>query len=61
MKTTFLKKYQEYCKSKDSHNDIFKMKQQEEEIIEYYVEHFLYNLQSHGIMHLIRPQSKQSS
>jgi hypothetical protein len=25
MKTTFLMKYQEYCRSKDSRNDIFKM------------------------------------
>lgn len=45
MKTAFLMKYQESCKSKDSHNDIFKMKQQEEEILEDYVELFLYNLQ----------------
>ena len=26
MKTTFLRKYQEYCRSKDSRNNIFKMK-----------------------------------
>lgn len=30
MKCTFLKKYQDYCKSKDSKNDIFKMQQLEE-------------------------------
>ena len=44
-KTTLLKKNQEYCKSKYSLNDIFKMKQQEEYILEDYVEHYLYNLQ----------------
>ena len=45
MKTTFLRKYQEYCRSKDSRNDIFKMQQQEEETLEDYVERFVYNLQ----------------
>jgi hypothetical protein len=44
MKTTFLKKYQDYCRTKDSWNDIFNMKQQEEESIEDYIEIFLYNL-----------------
>jgi hypothetical protein len=44
MKTTFLKKYQDYCRNRDSQNDIFKMQQQEEESIEDYVERFLYNL-----------------
>ena len=45
MKSTFLKKYHEYCRSNDFHNDIFKMQQQEYENLEDYVEHFLYNLQ----------------
>jgi hypothetical protein len=45
MKTTFLRKYQEYYRSKDSRNDIFKMQQQEEENLEDYVERFVYNLQ----------------
>ena len=45
MKTTFLRKYQEYCMSKDSHNDIFKMQQQDDENREDYVERFVYNLQ----------------
>ena len=45
MKTTFLRKYQQYCKSKDSRNNIFKMQQQEEETLEDYVEWFVYNLQ----------------
>jgi hypothetical protein len=45
MKIAFLRKYQEYCRSKDSRNDIFKMQQQEDETIEDYVERFVYNLQ----------------
>ena len=45
MKKTFLKKYQDYCKSKDSKDDIFKMQQQEEESLEEYLERFLYNYQ----------------
>ena len=45
MKTNFLKKYQEYCKYKDYQNGIYKMQQQEEEILEDYVERFMYNLQ----------------
>ena len=45
MKSTFLKKYQDYCKSKDSKNDIFKMQQSEEETLEDYLERFLYNYQ----------------
>ena len=45
MKTTFLRKYQEYCRSKYSRNDIFKMQWQEDENIEDYVERFFYNLQ----------------
>jgi hypothetical protein len=45
MKSTFLKKYQDYCRTRDSRNDIFKMQQSEEESLEDYVERFLYNLQ----------------
>ena len=41
----FLKKYQEYCRSKDSKDDIFKMSQQEDESLEEHLERFLYNLQ----------------
>jgi hypothetical protein len=33
MKTIFLKKYQDYCKSKDSHNDIFKIQQLEDVLV----------------------------
>ena len=44
MKTSFLKKYQEYCKPKDSWHDIFKIQQLEYEILEYYLERFIYTL-----------------
>ena len=42
-KSAFLKKYQDYYKYKDSRNDIFKMQQQEDKSLEYYVERFMYN------------------
>ena len=45
MKKTFLKRYQDYCRSKDSKDDIFKMQQQEDESLEEYLERFLYNYQ----------------
>ena len=45
MRTSFLKRYQEYCRTRDSRNDIFRMKQQEDESLEDYVERFIYNLQ----------------
>ena len=45
MKNTFLKKYQDYCKFKDSKDDIFKMQQQEDKSLEEYLEKFLYNYQ----------------
>jgi len=45
VKNTFLNKYQYYCRTRGSRNDIFKMQQQKEESLEDYVEKFLYNLQ----------------
>jgi hypothetical protein len=42
MKYVFLQRYQDYCRVND---DIFGMKQGEEESLEEYVEHFQYNLQ----------------
>ena len=42
MKISFLKKYQDYYKSKESRNDIFK-KQQEDESLEEYLKRFMYN------------------
>jgi hypothetical protein len=44
MKKKFLTKYQPYCKSKDSKEDIFKMTQSEDESLEDYLEKFLYNM-----------------
>jgi len=41
----FIKKYQYYCKSKDSSNDLFKMQLHKDESLEDYVECFLYVLQ----------------
>jgi hypothetical protein len=45
MKAIFLKKYQDYCKSKDSRNDIFKIQQLEDESLEDYMERFAYTSQ----------------
>jgi hypothetical protein len=42
MKDIFLKKCQDYWKSKDSHNDIFKIEQLEDENLEDYMEWFSY-------------------
>eukprot|EP00253_Pinus_taeda_P033242 PITA_33242 len=45
MRRIFLRKYQPYCRSKDSKDDIFRMNQQEDENLEEYLERFAYNLQ----------------
>jgi hypothetical protein len=42
MKDIFLKKYQDYCKTKESRNDIFKIQQLEDENLEDYMERFGY-------------------
>ena len=44
MKTSFLQKYQEYYKPKDSRHDIFKIQQLEDESLEDYLERFIYTL-----------------
>jgi hypothetical protein len=44
MKTVFLQKYQDYCRPKDSKNDIFRVRQQEDESLEDYLERFTYIL-----------------
>ena len=45
MQTLFLDKYKEYCKENDSRgDDIFRISQKEEEILEDYVSHLLYTL-----------------
>lgn len=45
MKKLFSKKYQPYCRTRDSKDDIFRMTQHEDENLEDYLERFLYNLQ----------------
>jgi len=40
----FHKKYQSYCRPRDSKDDVFRMNQQEDESLEEYLEIFLYNL-----------------
>jgi hypothetical protein len=45
MKQAFLKKYQDYCKARDLHEEIFKINQKEDESLEDYMEQFQYNLQ----------------
>ena len=44
MKNSFLQKYQEYCKPKDSQHDIFKIQQLEDESLEDYLKRFVYTL-----------------
>jgi hypothetical protein len=45
MKQTFLMKYQDYCRTRDQREELFKMSQKEEEILEDYMECLKYNLQ----------------
>ena len=44
MKNSFLRKYQEYCKPKDSQHDIFKIQELEDGSLEDYLERFIYAL-----------------
>ena len=44
MRTSFLQKYQEYYKPKDSRHDIFKIQQLEDESLEDYLKRFIYTL-----------------
>jgi len=45
MKETFLSKYQDYCRTRDLRQEIFRMTQKEDQSLEDYVEWFHYNLQ----------------
>jgi hypothetical protein len=45
MKQAFLTKYQDYCRTRDLKDEIFKMIAKENETLEAYVERFQYNLQ----------------
>jgi len=44
MKETFLSKYEDYCRTRDLREEIFRMTQKEEESLEDYMEWFHYNL-----------------
>jgi len=44
-KETFLSKYQDYCRTRDLGEEVFRMTQKEDESLEDYVEKFHYNLQ----------------
>ena len=44
MKNSFLRKYQEYCKPKDSRHDILKIQQLEDESLQDYLKRFIYTL-----------------
>ena len=52
MKTSFLQKYQEYCKPRDSQNDNFKIQKLEDKSLEYYIEIFIYTLHKSKYNHL---------
>jgi hypothetical protein len=52
MKDIFLKKYQDYCKNKESLNDIFKIQKLEDETLEYYMERFGYISEKSKYHHL---------
>jgi hypothetical protein len=45
MMKKFLEKYQDYCKDKERREEVFRMMQHEDEILEDYIERFNYNLQ----------------
>jgi len=44
IKETFLSKYKDYCKTRDFREEIIRMTQKEEEVLEDYVKQFHYNL-----------------
>ena len=45
MKQVFLVKYQEYCRTKDKREELFKMVQKDNKILEDFVERLMYNVQ----------------
>ena len=48
MKHVFLEKYKDYCNTKVKIEELFKMVQKDEKILEYFVERLLYNVQRVG-------------
>jgi hypothetical protein len=45
MKQTFLTRYQDYCRSRDQREEIFKMSKKEEDSLEDFIENFQYDMQ----------------
>ena len=58
MKQTFLNKYQDYCRSRDLREEIFKMTLKEDETLEEYISIFQYNLQRSPYATLLRDMLK---
>ena len=48
MKQVFLAKYQDYCKTTNKREELFKMMHKDDEILEDFVERLLYNVKSFG-------------
>jgi hypothetical protein len=48
MRQLFLNKYQDYCRTRERREELFKMSQKEDETLEYFVERLQYNLQRSG-------------
>lgn len=57
MKITFLKKYQDYCRSRELKDEIFQMVARPSETLEEYVERFQYNLQRSPYVKLPLPDN----
>ena len=45
MMMVFLEKYQDYCRTKDKREELFRMMQKGDDILEDFMEIFLYNVQ----------------
>ena len=57
MKVVFLKKYQDYCRSRELKDEIFQMTEKPNETLEEYVERFQYNLQKSTYAYLPLPDN----
>ena len=57
MKESFLKKYQDYCRSRELKDEIFQMVAKPNETLEEYVERFQYNLQRYPYASLALPDN----
>ena len=57
MKVAFLKKYQDYCRSRELKDEIFQMTAKPNETLEEYVEWFQYNLQRSPYAYLPLPDN----